>query len=53
MSKHNSLEELFSDIADAIREKTGETGRIAAVGIPDIIRNRLQAISSSSLNEMY
>ena len=53
MSKHNALEELFSDIADAIREKTGETGRIAAVGIPDIIRNRLQAISSSSLNEMY
>ena len=42
MSKHNSLLELFTDIADAIREKTGDTGTIPAVEFPDMIRDRLQ-----------
>ena len=43
MSKHNSLSELFTDIADAIREKTGDTGTIPAVEFPDMIRNNLEA----------
>ena len=44
MSKHNSLEELFSDIADAIREKNGKTDTFAANQIPSVIRNTLKKI---------
>ena len=42
-NKHASLDALFTDIADVIREKTGETGAIAAAQIPSVIRNKLQA----------
>ena len=49
MSKHNYLEELFTDIADAIREKTGETDAIAAVQFPSIIRKSLQVIPTLTL----
>ena len=43
-NKHASLDALFTDIADAIREKTGDTGTIPAVEFPNMIRERLQAI---------
>lgn len=43
-NKHASLDALFSDIADAIREKTGETTSIAAYYFPDMIREMLQVI---------
>ena len=42
-NKHASLDALFTDIADAIREKTGDTGTIPAVEFPNMIRNRLWA----------
>ena len=42
-NKHASLDALFTDIADVIREKTGETGAIAAAQFPSVIRNKLQA----------
>ena len=41
-NKHASLEALFTDIAKAIREKTGETNAIAAAQIPIVIREKLQ-----------
>ena len=41
-NKHASLDALFSDIADAIREKLGTTDSIAAVDIPSVIRENLQ-----------
>ena len=41
-NKHASLDALFADIADAIREKTGDTGIIPAVEFPNMIRGRLQ-----------
>ena len=37
-----TLTALFTDIADAIREKTGTTDSIAAVDIPSVIRENLQ-----------
>ena len=40
---HASLTALFVDIADAIREKTGDTAAIVADDFPDVIRERLQA----------
>ena len=40
---HASLTALFVDIADAIREKTGDTATIVADDFPDVIRERLQA----------
>ena len=42
-NKHASLYALFADIADAIREKTGDTATIVADDFPDVIRERLQA----------
>ena len=45
-NKHASLDVLFTDIADAIREKTGETGTIAATQIPSVIRESLQKKTS-------
>ena len=39
---HTSLSSLFTDIADAIREKTGDTGTIVADDFPDVIREMLQ-----------
>lgn len=39
---HTSLSALFTDIANAIREKTGETGTIVADDFPDLIRRKLQ-----------
>ena len=41
-NKHASLDALFADIADAIREKTGDTGTIPAVEFPNMIRERLE-----------
>ena len=40
---HASITALFADIADAIREKTGDTATIVADDFPDVIRERLQA----------
>ena len=39
---YSTLSALFTDIADAIREKTGETDSIVADDFPDVIRDRLQ-----------
>ena len=41
-NKHTSLDALFTDIAEAIREKTGDTATIVADDFPDVIRKRLQ-----------
>ena len=41
---HASLTALFADIADSIREKTGDTASIVADDFPDVIRERLQVI---------
>ena len=38
---YSTLTALFADIANAIREKTGEANSIIADDFPDIIRNRL------------
>ena len=43
-NKHASLDALFTDIADAIREKTGDAGTIPAVEFPNMIRNKLEVI---------
>ena len=43
-NKHTSLTALFADIADAIREKTGDTATIVADDFPDVVRERLQVI---------
>ena len=39
---YSTLAALFTDIADAIREKTGDTATITADDFPDVIRERLQ-----------
>ena len=41
---YSTLAALFTDIADAIREKTGEADSIIADDFPDVIRERLQVI---------
>ena len=41
-NKHASLDALFADIADAIRELTGDEGTIPAVEFPNMIRERLE-----------
>ena len=41
--RYSTLAALFTDIADAIREKTGGTATIVADDFPDAIRGRLQA----------
>ena len=41
-NKHATLAALFTDIADAIREKTGDIGTIVADDFPDVIREMLQ-----------
>ena len=40
--RHSTLAALFTDIADAIREKTGATATIVADDFPNVIRNVLQ-----------
>ena len=40
--RYSTLAALFTDIADAIREKTGATATIVADDFPDVIRNALQ-----------
>ena len=46
MSETNpTLTALFTDIADAIREKTGDTATIIADDFPDVIRERFRVIS--------
>ena len=42
--RYSTLAALFTDIADAIREKTGGTATIVADDFPDAIRGRLQVI---------
>ena len=42
VNKHISLEDLFADIADAIREKTGDTETIPPAEFPSMIREKLQ-----------
>ena len=42
---YSTLAALFTDIADAIREKTGATATIVADDFPDVIRNVLQVKS--------
>lgn len=37
MANHSTLTSLFTDIADAIREKTGSTGTIIADNFPETI----------------
>ena len=39
---YSTLTALFTDIADAIREKTGDTATIVADDFPDVIRDSLQ-----------
>ena len=46
---YSTLAALFTDIADAIREKTGETDSIVADDFPDVIRERLQVAPPSYL----
>ena len=46
---HSSLNELFTNIAAVIREKTGETDSILADNFPDVIRERLQVIPQVTL----
>ena len=41
MATHTNLSSLFTDIADAIREKTGDTASIIADDFPDVIRKKL------------
>ena len=48
-NKHATLAALFTDIADAIREKTGDTASIVADNFPDVIRERLQMIPKVKL----
>ena len=42
-SKHESLDALFTDIADAIREKTGDTETIPAAEFPSMIREKFES----------
>lgn len=39
MAEYTALAPLFTDIADAIRSKTGETGKITANTFPEQISN--------------
>ena len=41
---YSTLTALLTDIADSIREKTGDTASIVADDFPDVIRERLQVI---------
>ena len=42
---YSTLTALFTDIADAIREKTGDAATIIADDFPDVIRERFRVIS--------
>ena len=53
VNKHASLDALFADIADAIREKTGDTATIVADDFPDVIRGRLDAKPFKPYGESY
>ena len=60
-NKHASLDALFTDIADAIREKIGDEGIIPAVEFPNLIRDRLEVapivvdvnITASNISEYF
>ena len=41
MAEYTALAPLFTDIANAIRSKTGETGAITANTFPQVISNSL------------
>lgn len=49
VNKHTTLAALFTDIANAIREKTGDTASIIADDFPGVIRERLQVIPEVKL----
>ena len=48
-NKHTSLDVLFADIADVIREKIGDVGIIPAVEFPNLIRDRLEVVPPAYL----
>lgn len=50
---HETLTSLFTDVADAIREKTGGTDAIVADEFPDAIRNISAGSSINGLIESY
>ena len=49
MAEYTALAPLFTDIANAIRSKTGETGQITANQFPDRIRNISLGMIQSTL----
>lgn len=49
---YSTLAALFTDIADAIREKTGETDSIIADDFPDVIRDSLQIAPPKPLSDV-
>ena len=51
-NKHENLTSLFTDIADAIREKTGNTNSITADNFPDAIRE-IETGSNIETVELY
>lgn len=51
-NKHENLTSLFTDIADAIREKTGDTNSITADNFPDAIRE-IETGSNIETVELY
>lgn len=46
--EHSTLTSLFSDIADAIREKSGDTGKIVADDFPDAIRTQIGSFEANN-----
>ena len=50
---HTSLSSLFTDIANAIREKTGNTASIVADNFPNVIRETLQVKPFKPNGESY
>ena len=48
-NKHASLDALFADIANAIREKIGDEGIIPAVEFPNLIRDKLEVVPTAYL----
>ena len=52
-NKHATLTALFTDISDAIREKTGDTASIIADDFPDVIRRSLDVKPFKPDGESY
>lgn len=51
MAEYTALAPLFTDIANAIRSKTGETGAITANTFPEKI-NEIESFDLSSFNKI-